>query len=473
MEVHLGERARDELSQQPFGQLLYKRFGIYPGNDKRLVGVLNDQFPNEKPVSRVSPHRNIAIPKRGADTTTIQLTDNKYVHVDKDGINIRDNGDDNILFLTGQAMDLDFPLLERKIAEEMKKPAEMVWGKVLSNVRLRNRGDNETLLALLYYISPWLFRWRGMQLPVEFIIGEPGSGKSSMYTMRLNILQGKAELRNMPNDVRDWRTTLANSGSLVVTDNVQLMNNTVRTQISDEICRLVTEPQPTVRTRVLYTTNQEGVYKANVVFAFTALSQPFNAGDLIQRSIITELDKSTDERASYNATWVEDQMELLGGREGWLAHHLVILHKFFKAVEKNWDPKYKALYRLINFEQAAILMARDVFGIEADWIPEMLAKTVNSHIMANDAMLSGLRLFAETHRGLKETKQFKARDISTWASKDPDFNEHPMLTNTHKVGNYIRDNAQNVFENTGIKSIGTRSRVMHYLIDAKQLKEEG
>src|SRR5690606_37311113 len=119
-----------------------------------------------------------------------------------------------------------------------------LWGQVLQTVRLRDHHKQQAITTLLYYMSPWLNRWRGMQLPVEMVLGESGSGKSTLCELRLSIITGQPRLRNAPQDLKDWHASIANSGGLHVTDNVQLVDRNLRQRLSDEICRIITEPSP-------------------------------------------------------------------------------------------------------------------------------------------------------------------------------------------------------------------------------------
>ncbi|WP_324001730.1 hypothetical protein, partial [Parvimonas micra] len=135
------------------------------------------------------------------------------------------------------------------------------------------------ILALLYCISPWMYRWRGTQLPIEMMIAEPGSGKSTLYQLRLNIMSGVAKLRNAPKDLRDWTASVSGAGGLHVTDNVHMGDNSLRQELSDELCRVITAHNPVIERRKLYSDNDVVETPVKCVFAVTAIKQPFSNAD--------------------------------------------------------------------------------------------------------------------------------------------------------------------------------------------------
>jgi len=217
---------------------------------------------------------------------------------------------------------------------------DILWQDVLSGFNLNpslgqyetpndpNRPSDEQLLeegralaCLLFYMSPWLLRWRGMQLPVEMTIGEPGSGKSSLYELRQNIISGYPRLNNMTMDIKDWYASITSQGGLSVLDNVHFTSASkdYRQRLSDELCRLVTEPDPHIEMRKLYTNADILSLPVTCTFALTSIEQPFFTTDLIQRAAIFELQAIN---TGHNANWVPQQLDRGPGRIGWVAHQL-------------------------------------------------------------------------------------------------------------------------------------------------------
>jgi len=447
------------LHESGFGQLLYGRYGLSAA-DGRVLTWLDAQFNAELPIEPVNPHRIIARPNPGEDVIRYQISDGQYIKVSAsraagDMVEICQNGDDGFLFESGLVEAVDAEELMAEIQKQRALPITPWWVDVLNTVRLKDDEKNKMLVAYLYYISPWLYKWRGTQLPVELIIGESGSGKSSLCEHRLNVLTGRPDLRNAPSDLKDWHASITNAGGLHVTDNVNLVDKNLRQRLSDEICRLVTEPDPHIEMRKLYSNNELIRIPARIVFALTAIQQPFQQADLLQRSIVVELDKNasaTDGNVTYEYSWVKDQMDRFGGRTAWLAHHIVVLEKFFETVKIGWNPSYKAQHRLMNVEQALSTMAK-VFGDDGAWIPSYMSGSSASNISEADWVLEGLLAFATMwprNPGYKPGMPFCASDISDWAKSHDDYEECGPLINSRKLGKYLITHASMVNQLTGI-----------------------
>lgn len=459
----------NDTSGSPFGQFLYRRYGI-SGADKFLIAWLATQFTGEDPVEEVSPHRVIARVSPMDDCVYYQLSDSQYVKVDADGIEIYDNGENGILFESEQVLPLDSSKVLQYF-EELNSASAVVnqWSNVLSRVRLRDQNGQRKITSLLYCMSPWLYRWRGMQLPVEMVLGESGSGKSTLCELRLAIITGDTRLRNSPTDLKDWHASISNAGGLHVTDNVQLVDRSLRQRLSDEICRIITEPNPHIEQRKYYTNNELVRIPIRAVFALTAISQPFQNADLLQRSIILELDKSTSMDGGrapvmYDSEWRQAQLKLLGGREGWIAYQLVVMHRFFKLVKDKWNPRYQAKHRLINFEQAMMLMA-EVFGEESAWIPDYLAGVIDKNLADSDWVFEGLKAYVNYCIKYSMTEKFhRAGDIQEWCTGQEDFEKCEMLINVRRLGRYMQTHKSLLASSLGLVDKGQRNNSQVYQI---------
>ena len=241
---------------------------------------------------------------------------------------------------------------------------------------------------------------------------------------------------------------------LHVIDNVQFTNKDLRQRLSDELCRITTEPNPHIEMRRLYTTSGQLQIPVRSTFAMTAIQQPFFNADIIQRAAIFELDAITE---GIDGSWVEHQLGRFGGRVKWMAHQLVVLHKFLRAVvhEGAWDPEYHATHRLVNYEQCLVVMG-DVLGLDANWIPEVLTTSIQVNLTEADWTMEGLKVLAEdmrTERSHLKTIKVTASDIASWASSSDDFAENNMLTNSRRLGKYIQSHKSSIKRITGI-SVG-------------------
>jgi ABC-type oligopeptide transport system ATPase subunit len=307
-----------------------------------------------------------------------------------------------------------------------------------------------------------------MQLPVELVIGESGSGKSTLCELRLSVISGESRLRNSPQDLKDWHASISNTGGLHVTDNVQLVDRNLRQRLSDEICRLITEPHPSIEQRKYYTNADLLRIPISAVFAITAIQQPFQNADLLQRSIILELDKTTSSdggrgEVTYDSEWRAHQLERFGDREGWIAHHLLVLQRFFQLVKEKWQPRYYAKHRLINFEQSLMLMA-EVFGEDASWIPNYLNGVVEKTLLESDWTFEGLSTFVNVMGGhIHAAKQAITVDvISDWAQGHEEFKDCEMLTNARRLGRYVQTHKALVFSSLGLREAGKKGNRVQY-----------
>lgn len=463
----------EDVSATAFGQFLYRRYGLSAA-DKKLILWLATQFTGELPIEEVTPHRIVARTNFADDSVHYQVSDSQYVTVSADGLELHDNGESGILFESGSVLPLDTEKLLQNFErmETSDTPVTNYWADVLSHVRLRDQGRQRDLTALLYYMSPYLHRWRGMQLPVEMVIGESGSGKSTLCELRLLIIEGEARLRNAPQDLKDWHASISNTGGLHVTDNVQLVDRNLRQKLSDELCRIITEPHPHIEMRRYYTNAELMRIPVNAVFTITAIQQPFQNADLLQRAVILDLDKSASLSADkpgimYDAEWRNNQLEKFGNREGWVAHQLFVLHKFFKLVKEKWDSRYQAKHRLINFEQSLKLMA-EVFGEDPTWIPNYLASSVDGLLSEADWTFEGIKVFCEEVGHLARDKKFSASAISEWAQAKEDYEKCEILVSPRRLGRYLQIHKSMVAQICGLHQAGTSNNKILYQIKPPQ-----
>lgn len=450
---------RPEFAETPFGRKLYKDYNI-GFNDQRILGWLSTQFSAEDPIEEVHPEKVLAW--RG-DTMYYQVNNGTMAKVTKDAITLMDNGEDNVLFVADLVEDLETDDFQKALNIQKDQPLTNWWHHTLQETRVKDddEGHHKRLLSLLYYVSPMFFRWRGTQLPVEITTGEAGSGKSTLFELRLSVLTGVPKLRNSPSDLKDWNAGLASTGALHVTDNVQMLNNDLRQRLSDEICRLVTEPKPSIEQRKLYADTALVKIPVRCVFGITAIKQPFQNIDIIQRSIITVLDKGTSSELKYDAEWKEHQLQSRGGRSMWLAHHLIFVQRILQRIEKSWQGRYQARYRLINLEQL-LGIAAEVIDWDSKWIAPYLENTRDKRATETDWTLEGLLAWSDFMKNrmpakVRETMTFKVNAISQWCEGEEDFEGCNLLVNPRSLSRYITQNKHTVAMTTGLVLIGDGS----------------
>lgn len=448
------------FSQTPFGIKMYNDFGVSSG-DLRLLSHLNAQFCGEPPVQTVKPEKVLAV--RG-DQIYYQISDGLMIRVNADEIKLLHNGTDDVLFEDGLVKPLPHQqLLEHIAGYQQQETLPNLWYPVLQEARLaKSEGDRtRLLLSLLYSISPWFYKWRATQLPIEQMLGEAGSGKSTLFSLRLQILTGISVLRNAPNDIRDWTASVAATGGLHVTDNVHMVNARLKQELSDELCRVITESDPHIERRKLYTDNDIIRTPVKTVFAVTAIRQPFTNTDIIQRSIISQLDKGTGS-VVYDADWERTQLHRYGGRIQWIAHQLVFMHRMLKLARDEWAPSYKARFRLINVEQL-LIKAAQIYGIPSDWIPSFLEQERDERTASADTALEGLCDWAEKVRTqyrrqnkirALQSQVFTTQDMAQHFESEEDYADNSILTNGRKLGHYLQQRKHEISHIAGIVPAG-------------------
>jgi len=472
MKAVIINKMSEPLHESPFGRYLYREFGLGAA-DTRILVWLAGQFTGEPPVDEVEPQRILARPKSGTSETedciALQISDSDFALVTPDPVNpirILPNGSEGILFEADQVDPINPQELLTTIHRLAKDPKTFQpwWMDVLGTVSLKGADVYRTkeLAACLFYISPWLYRWRGTQLPVEVFHGEPNSGKSNLLSLRLSILTGRPILRNVPTDIKDWYASVANAGGLFVTDNVQFTDRSLRQRLSDELCRIVTAPDPYIEMRRLYTTTGQARVPVHCTFSFTSVSQPFNNPDIIQRAAIFELEALE----SMNNAWLPQQLAKKGGRVAWVAHQLLILHRFlFRSRQKGvWQPGQEVSHRLAYYEQALTIVA-DVLNLRPEtWLKDTLTSITQKGIEDADWTIEALKTFMEEmgfNRPIKpgsgqQRERFTSADIASWAETHEEFSKNLTISNSRKLGRYMQTHKAIVRKATGITEYGVQ-----------------
>ncbi len=455
------------LHETSFGSYLYREFNIASA-DQKLLQWLAAQYTGEPGLIDARTQRVLALIDDLPDCIAYQVSNSHYIIVTPDPVEpfiLLKNGDRELMFEQGQVKALDAGELYTECMRQLNTRNDMHWLKVMDLLNFRDAAESEVerpaltadqqrlLASLLCYVSPWLLRWHGTQLPVELMIGEAGSGKTSTYTLRQIITTGKPSLSNMTNDIKDWYASISTRGGVHVLDNVKFVGaaKDYRQRLSDELCRLITESDPAIELRKLYTTSDTLRLPIRCTFAMTAIEQPFYATDIIQRAAIFEL-KAVG--GAHDSSWIERQLDRLGGRMGWVAHHLVTIHRFLKLAiyDKGWNYNYRASHRLANYEQILQLMS-ETFGLDSAWIPKALSFATDEKISESDWTLQGLKQFVKEYKmraDIKKHASVTANDIAQWAESHNVYYKNGQLINAWRLGRYMQSHLQVIEKVVGL-----------------------
>ncbi len=456
MRVNLLHHHQEPLHETKFGEYLYRTYDLSQA-DMRILTWLAAGFTGEQPVQEVMPRSVLAVLPR--NKLAYQTDDGHFVTVTGDWehpIKVCENGTEGILFRADQVEPIDRQMLVEEFRKQVTmirnknlRFEDMLWPKALSQFKFAKPTDH-TVLSVLCYMSPWLLRWNGTQLPVELMIGEPGSGKSSMYGLRQMVLTGRPALRNQPTDVRDWYASITASDGMHVTDNVHFASKEIRQRLSDEICRIVTEPSPYVEMRRLFTTSENIRIPVRTTFALTAIQQPFINADILQRALIVELEAVGTNHAS---DWASSQLQGHGGRIVWLAHNLAVIHLFLVEATRNWDLEHKSDHRLTNFEQMFVMMGK-IMGLEnVAEVTKNLVSVSEDQVSEYDWTMEALKGYCEEHLPMMQRDpklKITLQDVATWAMSREDFSDNSIATNSRRLARYIKSHHYMVEKCTGL-----------------------
>lgn len=471
MPASLLQAGRGEpMHESSFGTFLYQEYGLSSA-DTRVITWLATQFMAEEPMSEVEPCRVLTLTQdnpMNPDGVAYQISDSQFVVISPDAknpIRLLSNGSEGILFEHDQVDALDAHELLEQFKEQMHPQNKFTpwWNEVFNDTKLSNP-NMQQLATLLFYISPFMQRWRGAQIPIELMVGEAGSGKSSLYALRLQILTGRPLLRNMPTDLRDWHASITNAGGLHVIDNVHFTNKELRQRLSDELCRIITEPNACIEMRKFYTNAAQVRIPVRATFAMTAIQNPFHNADLIQRSAIFDL---TAVGRAPEGDWVQKQLDLRGGREAWVAHHLAFVHRFLNMANrgKMWDPHRQSVHRLGHYEQCLDIACK-VFGMDNNFVKTALTKSLETNLADADWALEGIKNYVDEIRMVSNGKPFRftSQDIAKWASESEEYAENPQLNNARRLGRYMTSHMNMLQKATGMAEVGTTGNRRVYQI---------
>lgn len=440
-----------------FMSYLFNAYGIHSG-DAKIIPALFANITSKQPIMEAKPHSIIDTTSRKDNFVNVQASKTQYIHISASGADVRWNGANGTLFsddgYVGNSVDFDatkFTAAYNNTTAKNPKIIEPFWRDVLSQVNTPATRKQLDVLTTLYYMSPWLLGWNRIQLPLELVIGEPDSGKSSIFALRMQIIQGFQTLYNMQQKYQDWQAIIANGHGLTVIDNIHTMPKSLRQTTSDELCRITTEHNPHIHLRKYYTAADRLSIPITTTFGFTSITDIYTNPDFVSRSVVLKMAKSND--GDFHYDWVKDQFDRFGGREVWLAHHAAVLTLFFKEVQKQWLPTYRSLHRLINFEQSLVIMAQ-ILGLDHHHMPKTVTEMSDSYVLETNNVLAGLTKFANTVRTKNRQKtHYKAIDIAELMSLDDEFHGYSTLTSPRKLGKFISTNKAVVQRIAGIKAV--------------------
>lgn len=469
----VGNVSKDRYHEHPFGRTLYDRYGI-TANDSRLLNTLMSQYTAGEP-KEIEPLRvrHLVSHEDGRGTRIYHQANNgEVLCVTTKGLQIQLNGQE-VMFEADYIEELSSLEVLREYEDQASWGSpECWWEDIYESLNVVHAspeleelsekwGFNVTkrLHTLLSYISPWMLGWNETQLPIEIITGEAGSGKTSLVGLKQNILVGRSKMSQVPSDMRDWHSAIAICNSIMVLDNVHFTSKMLAQRISDELCRVTTDSDPTIEVRRLYTTADTHVIPVRCTFALTALVPPFHNQDILQRSFSLHLNAIRHKASGAHVTrWVDNALEARGGRESWLAHHLLILQHILKGIERGWDEGYMSDCRLINIEQLLRIVAKVFWPKESSkWIIATIKNSTRAEGNVETWLFEALFEFKEAwklstnKKAYNGTLGFGTREISDWCREHPEYKQSNTLCAPRVLAKFITSYQETIRQESGIE----------------------
>lgn len=434
------------LRETSFGHLLVEQLGIDPA-DGSTLGRMIGRYPLGAAI--ISPNRVLAQSRTNPDTLYYQLSDADVLKIDATGLDLISNGDDDVLFHKGSVDPMDIDEFAGA-CDEWTLRDEPLWYGALKTLNIDPMGDltheqSLQLLTTLCYMSPWLQRWRGLMLPLEIAVGEPGSGKTFTYNLRKGVLTGRTSLSGLPDDFRSWVASIGAAPSFWVCDNLGNVRSDYWHRLNDELARLITDPAPSIELRQLYTTATTFNIPVNASFAITTIRNPFTAPDVLQRSLVYHL--SAIPVGDRDPDWYTDRMSR---RPEWVAEHVNVLHLFLEQASIKWRPNFKSGYRLVHFEQAVLTMG-SVLGWDLTEVVKGLAGVVAATVAQYDPIIEALSTFVD--EWTRPKRRVRLREIIQWAEMDPGerFAALRQFANEITLGKYIHAHKYDIEQSLGVE----------------------
>lgn len=438
------------LYRRTFGGIL-NNFGLRT-TDASVLSRLANLYAHEGPVqTMIQSHRVLA---RRDNAIYFQLSDGEMLRITADDMEIVENGTDGILFIADSVVPVDRDALIAALAEKQVKPH--LWENALKTMRLKpllplSVEETRILLTILFYVSPWLWRWRGMQLPLETVVAEAGSGKTFLYNLRMEVLTGTPELGHAPTDLRDFAAQVAGAPALWVCDNLGKLTPETFHRLSDELARLITDPHPTIKVRELYTEANLKTIPVECTFAITAIKSAFTAADITQRTIMYHLDAIPP--GERDPDWYRKQLGV--GREVWLAEHFRALRRFLQIAQKEWSrPMPGQQHRLAYFERGLMIMGR-ALGFDAsvlEHIREKLGQAADVAVAETNPFIEALLAVRDEW---KASKRAALQEVVDFVKFDPEerFIALNQFSNSRQLGNAFRANPAQIQRSTGVTTV--------------------
>lgn len=261
-----------------------------------------------------------------------------------------------------------------QVEPDLSSGARRLAGLVHKHFKFKTQ--DEVFLFTMYLVSCFL-GVDNIQIPILVFIGSKGSAKSCSMKMLSKIVSPQVtELGGHFKNNDDLQLKIADSYMLTL-DNIR----TVSKSTSDLLCRTVTKGS--YQKRKLYTDNEIVNINLDCIVVASAIEMPFKEPDLVDRSIVLELERiGNKERKAESVIWEEFNKDL----PCILGSIFNILAQVLQDTEPIEDVEY---IRLVDFHQMCIRIGKCI-NINKGEVNRLLMKhrrNVNETLICEDVVV--------------------------------------------------------------------------------------
>lgn len=248
-----------------------------------------------------------------------------------------------------------------QIEPKLQQNPQHLLRYVTKHFNLKN--EDQVMLLALYLAS--CFWGDSIQHPILYLLGDMGSSKSTSLRKIEKLVDPKdTDLLGIPKGMDGLELRLADSYFMTL-DNISYISKSQ----SDILCRAVTGGS--VTKRMLYENTREVSMKIKALIGVTSISMVFNDGDLLDRTLILNLQRLEGDIKAEKVIWEEfnkDLPRMLGSCFACIAQALVDK----KPVILDNEEKI----RLYEWEECCVKIGR-ALGINDHKTAKLL--TINQH----------------------------------------------------------------------------------------------
>lgn len=217
-----------------------------------------------------------------AETNTLLLHTGKkdVIRITPDNIDMVTNGYRNVVFAWNDEASFD-PALDAQLSEHW---SNLLFEDALANVAIDSLTQTQALALMRSWLVTILLRNMIVSRPILAVLGQPGSGKSTLFRRIYALLYGPHKAVSGITSAEDFDFQLA-SDPLLILDNL----DTWERWLPDRIARAAAISE--IKKRKLYTDTDTVTMRSQAMLGISAHNPKFGREDVADRLIIIMLER--------------------------------------------------------------------------------------------------------------------------------------------------------------------------------------